>query len=224
MVRGDRARHLARVVRIRPGEALEVSDGRRAFVGEVLSSAADEVVIKLGEPLPAPTAAPRVELLFSIIKFPRWETGLEKATEAGADRIVPVIAERTDGGLARGAEKKLERWRTIAEEAAQQSRRLAAPEVSEPEELREALGRPAERRYFLDFGGQPLDEALVPCPSDARVSVLVGPEGGWSDAEREAAAAAGWTAVRLGDTVLRAETAAIVAVALIRQLTREGRV
>ena len=164
-----------------------------------------------------------MELLFSIIKFPRWETGLEKATEVGADVVVPVIAERTDGGLARAAEKRSERWRTIAEEAAQQSGRLSAPRLSEPVSFQDALARPADLRCFLDFDGVPLDEALPPCGADRRVSVLIGPEGGWTAGERAAAQAAGWLPVRLGATVLRAETAAIVAVALVRQLAREGR-
>lgn len=221
-VRGERARHLARVVRIRPGESLEVSDGRRVFVGEVQSSSAAEVLVRLGDELPLPPEQPMVELLAAIVKFPRWEMGLEKATEAGASKIIPVIAERTDGGLAKAASKRLDRWRTIAEEAAQQSRRLAPPEVSDPIQFAEALARPADLRLFLDFDGIPLPELVTesPWPATARLAVLVGPEGGWSDEERSSALNAGWRPAGLGDTTLRAETAATVAVAFLRQLAR----
>jgi len=224
VIRGDRARHLARVVRIRPGEELEVSDGRRIFAAEVESASAAEVVVRLQQELEPPAPSPAVELLASITKFPRWEMGLEKAVEAGASAIVPVVAARTDGGLAKAAAKRLERWRLIAEEAAQQSRQLAAPQVHEALAFPEALERPAALRVFLDFDGTPLPELLNDrtfAPEES-LAVLVGPEGGWSDDERAAAAAAGWRFARLGDTTLRAETAAIVATAFLRQLARVG--
>ncbi len=224
---GERARHLARVVRIRRGERLEVSDGRQIFEGEVESADAARVVVRLGHEQPPPAPALSVELLAAITKFPRWEMGLEKATEAGVSAIVPVIAERTDGGLAKASAKRLERWRLIAEEAAQQSRQLAAPQVHEAVSFAKALERPAALRVFLDFDGAPLPELLADrsfMPEES-LAVLVGPEGGWSDDERAAAAQAGWRFARLGDTTLRAETAAIVATAFLRQLarTREAR-
>ncbi len=226
LVHGDRARHLARVVRIRPGEKLEVSDGSRVFAGEVESASANEVTVRLEGELPPPSPAPIVEVLASITKFPRWETGLEKATEAGASVIVPVIAERTDGGLAKAAGKRLERWRSIVEEAAQQSRQLAAPEVIEATSFSEAIARPARLRVFLDFDGDPLPQILQAqtFTPDQRLAVLVGPEGGWSDEERSAAADAGWLFARLGATTLRAETAVIVATALLCQLAVCGEV
>lgn len=223
-IQGDKARHLARVVRIRPGELLEVSDGQRAFAGTVEASSASEVLVRLAGELPPPTPAPSIELLAAVIKFPRWETGLEKATEAGASTIVPVIAERTDGGLAKSARKRLERWQTIADEAAQQSRRLTPPDVLDPVGFREALGRPAALRVFLDFDGQPLPQLIAARPWRAAetLAVLVGPEGGWSDQERAQATEAGWLPASLGETTLRAETAAIVAVAFLRQLAHTG--
>ena len=209
-------------MRIRPGETLEVCDGRRIFVGEVVSTDAAQVLVRLLDELPPPPPAPAVELLASIIKFPRWETGLEKATEAGASAIIPVISERTDGGLAKAAGKRLDRWRAIAEEAAQQSRQLTPPEVADPVAFADALTRPAELRLFLDFDGNPLPELVAArrWPADGRLSVLVGPEGGWTDGERSAALAAGWLPAGLGPTTLRAETAAIVAVAFLRQLAQ----
>lgn len=224
VIRGDRARHLARVVRIRPGEGLEVSDGRRIFAGEVESAGAAEVIVRLQQEVEPPAPSPAVELLASITKFPRWEMGLEKAVEAGASAVIPVVAARTDGGLAKAASKRLERWRLIAEEAAQQSRQLAAPQVFEPMPFAAALERAAALRVFLDFDGDPLpailaDGAFTP---EERLAVLVGPEGGWSEDERSAAAAAGWRFARLGDTTLRAETAAIVGTAFLRQLVRTG--
>ena len=126
--------------------------------------------------------------------------------------IVPVEAARSERGLERAAHKRVERWRRIALEASQQSRRAFLPEIGEPVDLREALSRRAEHRYAMDEdpAAAPLD---VSAPGD--VAILIGPEGGWTDEEREQLVGAGWTPVSLGPLILRAETAAIAALAVI---------
>jgi len=209
---GPRAHHLARVARLEVGERVEVSDTSQAWTATVEGVSGEEVVFLLGDPVDQQDRGPSIELHLAVIKFPRFELAVEKATELGVETIVPVAAERSDGGLVRAAVKRSQRWRRVAEEAAQQSRRLAAPEIAEPISFSEALERPADRRLLLDFEG----EALEPAPENQRTTLLIGPEGGWTDSERTEAAEAGAVGVRLGATVLRAETAAIAAVAIAR--------
>jgi 16S rRNA (uracil1498-N3)-methyltransferase len=151
-----------------------------------------------------------VEVHLAIIKFPRFELAVEKLTELGVAAIVPVAAERSDRGLVRAAEKRMERWRAIAEEAAQQSRRLAPPEILMPLSLGDALTRPVIQRIFLDFGAPPLGRVVRP----GSTALLIGPEGGWTEGELAAALSAGAAAASLPQTVLRAETAAIAACAI----------
>lgn len=221
---GDRAHHLHRVARLRPGEPVEVSDHERLFRAEVAATSNAEVVFELLDELNPSRPAVAVEAHAAIVKFPRFESALEKSVELGAAAFVPVAASRSEKGLVSAAAKRVERWRKIAEEAAQQSRRLAPPETCDPCGLPEALARPADLRLWLDFSGKPLWRVLDETPPPARVAVLVGPEGGWDEAEREAARRAGCRPVRLGDAVLRAETAVIAAMAAVaaRWLTPEA--
>ncbi|MEZ5365085.1 MAG: RsmE family RNA methyltransferase [Bryobacterales bacterium] len=209
-VEGARAHHLARVVRLKQGETVEVSDTRRLFEAEAEAVSGKEVVFRLTRKLEAPAETPPLEVHLAVIKFPRFELAVEKLTELGVAAIVPVVAERSDPGLVRAAEKRAERWRAIAEEAAQQSRRLGPPAIGEPVTLVEALRRPVEQRIFLDFDAPPLREVRRAGPA----ALLIGPEGGWTEDERRMAVAAGAEAASIGGTVLRAETAAIAAAAV----------
>jgi 16S rRNA (uracil1498-N3)-methyltransferase len=157
-------------------------------------------------------------LLLALIKFDRFEWAIEKATELGVETIVPVETERSEKGLRTAAAKRLERWRKIARESSQQARRARLPEVLPPAGFAEAAGGGAPLSYFLDEqpGAGPLFRALPAArqPSDT-IRVLVGPEGGWTEAERAHACDAGWTVVSLGPNILRAETAAVAAAAVL---------
>jgi 16S rRNA (uracil1498-N3)-methyltransferase len=145
---------------------------------------------------------------------------IEKATELGVTSVQFVRAERSDKGLDKAAEKRIERWRRIALEASQQSRRLRIPELYEAVRFKEALRARAASRLFLDEDrtGRRMIEALS--PELESVALLVGPEGGWPEHERTAAREAGWTSVSLGDHVLRAETAAIAGLAVVNAVLR----
>ena len=157
-----------------------------------------------------------VVLLLSIIKFARFEWAIEKATELGVQTIVPVAAKRSDRRLVAGAVKRTGRWRKIAFEAAQQSRRLSPPEIESQMEFREAIVKyQAPVRLFCDTDSPPLSqvlaERLFQAAAPPAALVVVGPEGGWSGEEREAAGEAGLTPVSLGPLILRTETAALAA-------------
>jgi 16S rRNA (uracil1498-N3)-methyltransferase len=152
-------------------------------------------------------------LVMAIYKFDRLEWAIEKCTELGATRIVPVIARRTDAHLATAAAKRVERWRRIAHEAAQQSRRLRPPQIDEVVRLKSALALEAPTRLLLNENEH--SKKIFDALSEAATPVIfaVGPEGGWAEDELSQFDAAGWRSVSLGAAILRAETAAIAALA-----------
>ncbi len=216
-LRGDEARHLTRVLRAEPGQRFEISDSQSAWLAEIAEARGERVVFHVIEPVDTPAAPLHVTLFAGLIKFDRFEWMVEKATELGVERIVPVDCARSEKGLFEASRKRVERWRRIARESSQQSRRVQAPEIAHAERFERALAAEAPYRYILEEGSAPpLLRALpdVRCGED-RAALLVGPEGGWTDAERSAAAAAGWTAVSLGPQILRAETAAAAALAVV---------
>lgn len=219
-LRGAVAYHLTRVLRVKPGERCEISDNETVYLAEVEVARKDHVVFRAIEKIESEGPEASITLLASLVKFDRFEWIVEKATELGVAMIVPVNAARSEKGLAAGAAKRIERWRRIALESSQQSRRRRMPVIAGPEEFSEALGRPAQFRYLLEElpGAPPLLASLPRAgqrPPTAPVAVLTGPEGGWTDEERSAAGAAGWRAVSLGRRILRAETAALAALAVI---------
>lgn len=216
-LRGDHALHLTRVLRVEPGEQFEISDNSAVYLAEVETARRDLVSFAVIEALDAPVAVVQTILLASLTKFDRFEWALEKATEVGVGRIVPVLAERSEKGLDLAAGKRVDRWLRIVREASEQSRRSRLPELQPSMGLIAALGCEADYHYALDEGeAQPIMSSLPSVRSpEHRVALLLGPEGGWTDRERTAIAAANWTAVSLGHNILRAETAAIAGLAII---------
>jgi 16S rRNA (uracil1498-N3)-methyltransferase len=215
---GRNAEHLARSLRVRVGQEFEVSTGESVRVGRVIHVADDRVEFELGEFVPQKEAA-RVTLLLAIFKFDRMEWAIEKATELGAAAIVPVITRRTEAHLASAAARRVERWRRIAHEAAQQSRRRTPPDIAAPQPLNSALSVAAELRILLSESerGVTLKQVIDgnwQLEFGNSLALAVGPEGGWTAEELAAFTAAGWTPASLGNTILRAETAALAALAI----------
>jgi 16S rRNA (uracil1498-N3)-methyltransferase len=214
-IAGEEARHLTQVLRVEPGQLFEISDNQALYLAEIQATRKSQVDFHVLERLPDPPPETPVHLLVALFKFDRLELLLEKATELGVTSVHFVKAERSDKGLEKAAEKRIERWRRIVLEASQQSRRLRMPDLHEPVRLREALRIEASHRLFLDedrSGVSVLDSVREPVRS---IALLVGPEGGWPDHERSEARQAGWTAISLGNHILRAETAGIAALAVI---------
>ena len=149
-ISGQNARHLTRVLRVEAGQRYEISDNRNVYLAEIETARKERVIFRTIETLAAEQSPLHVILCAAIVKFDHFEWMMEKATELGAARIVPVIAVRTEKGLDRAAHKRLERWRRIGMEASQQSRRAHLPDVSEPVNLTEALAISAMHRYALD--------------------------------------------------------------------------
>ena len=215
---GNHAQHLARVLRARVGQEFDVATGGEVRLGRVIAISDQQVEFELGEVVARPEQA-QVLLLLAVFKFDRMEWAIEKATELGVTSITPVICRRTDAHLAAAAPKRVERWRRIAREAAQQSRRAAPPEIAEPVKLKDALAVAAELKIVLSESERNLslkDALDEPSTGDRRpaTALAIGPEGGWTEDELRAFGEADWTAASLATTILRAETAAIAAVAI----------
>jgi 16S rRNA (uracil1498-N3)-methyltransferase len=216
---------LGRVLRAEAGQFYELSDGQRVWLARTESVGRDEVQFALVEPLPAQVATVRIELLLAIVKFDRFEWALEKATELGAEEIIPLAADRSEKGLIAAAAKRAERWKRILAESAQQARRLRIPDLRDagiPREAFRASAAPLKLLLSEREGARPLCELLDPLAQarqkeDAtRVTIAIGPEGGWTDAEFSAAGASGFVEVALGTNILRTETAVCAALAAVQ--------
>jgi 16S rRNA (uracil1498-N3)-methyltransferase len=217
------AHYLRSVLRLSPGALLEVFDGRGGrWPAEVLRAGPEGVALRLGARLPeATTAGADVVLAQALAKGDKLDLIVQKATELGVQRIVPLAAERSVVRLdAERGRARAERWRRIAQEASRQCGRADVPAVDEPAswpQLFALLAQDPQRRGLL------LDpEAEVRLSAAARgtprLLLAVGPEGGFSPAERDQAAAAGLFPCGLGPRVLRTETVALAALAVLQHL------
>jgi 16S rRNA (uracil1498-N3)-methyltransferase len=167
-------------------------------------------------------ALPEIAVYLSLFKFDRMEWALEKLTELGVARIIPVVAQRTGAHLAKAAPARLERWRKIVREASQQSRRVATPEVLVPAALKKAIADDKSNRIVLSEAEEYLSLKTALAGSTPPLALAFGPEGGWTEEELALFAGNGWRSVSLGHTILRAETATIAAVAVAMALLHPG--
>jgi 16S rRNA (uracil1498-N3)-methyltransferase len=227
---GATAEHLIRVLRAQPGMEADVIAGGRVFHAAVAAidndtNGSGEVRFNLIAELEAEPALP-ITLVMSIYKFDRMEWAIEKLTELGIAEIAPVMARRSEKHLAQSAAKRAERWRRIAHEAAQQARRSDVPIIHDPVALVERVGRASaatrivlaeqERSTTLRSA---LEEAIAAAGTETpSLEIAIGPEGGWAPDEESLYDVSGWKAVSLGPRILRAETAAITALAVAASL------
>ena len=211
---GANADHLARVLRASIGQEFDIAADGRVRRGRAVSITPERVEFELGEELSG-VAPPDITILLAIFKFDRMEWAIEKATELGVARLVPLIAGRTSSHLVSAAAKRVERWRRIAREAAQQSRRADPPQIAAPVPLLEVLGIDATRRIVLSEDEKQTSIREATGGAETRIALAIGPEGGWTAEEHRAFKEHRWIAASLGPTILRAETAAIAAVSVV---------
>jgi len=213
---GEHANHLIRVLRARVGQGFDIATGQAVRRGQITSVNENRVEFDLGEEISAANLA-AITLLLAIFKFDRMEWAIEKCTELGVSQIVPVIAHRTDAHLAAASTRRAERWRRIATQAAEQSRRATPPEIAPPIKLPDALKIPESLRIVLaESEEQTLLRDVLNSPvTNAGITLAIGPEGGWTEDESHSFQKVGWISASLGTTILRAETAAIAATAVV---------
>jgi 16S rRNA (uracil1498-N3)-methyltransferase len=214
---GEAAHHLGRVLRAQPGQLYELSDGTKVWLGRIDTVTRDSVEFSLVGEIAAHQPSLDTTLLLSVVKFDSFEWALEKATELGVSRIVPLAAARSEKALLAAAEKRAERWRKLLHEASQQSRRVQLP-------ILDSLAKPETAfmesdqgvRIFLSEAAdaKPLREVLR--GQSTKTAVLaIGPEGGWTAAEFAAARAAEFQDASLGKLILRTETAVVASLAVL---------
>ena len=215
LVAGDRAHHLGVVLRAQAGQLYELSDGVRVCLGRIEKVARDSVEFALLEELPAEELRLQVTLLLSVVKFDAFEWAIEKATELGVMEIVPVAATRSEKALVAAAEKRSERWRKIVLEAAQQSRRVRLPVLRPVVRPDVAFAARAERLgiFLSEWAEAPALRVVLRDRAASQAVLAIGPEGGWTDEERDLAMKAGFHEASLGRLILRTETAVITALA-----------
>jgi 16S rRNA (uracil1498-N3)-methyltransferase len=222
VLQGQAAHHLARVLRAERGQLYELSDGESVWLARTEDIGRDAVEFALVELFPTLLPPLRIALLLAIVKFDRFEWAIEKATELGADDIVPLAAERSEKALIAACAKRAERWKKILLESAQQSRRLRIPVLHNAAKPGDAFRTDNSHvRLLLSerAGGKPMRELLDPASAarqdrdTVNLAIAIGPEGGWTDAEVIVASEYGFSEAALGINILRTETAVCAALA-----------
>jgi len=214
---GEAAHHLGRVLRAQPGQLYELSDGTKVWLGRIDTVTRDTVEFSLLEEIAAFQPALQTTLLLSVVKFDSFEWALEKATELGVNRIVPLAAARSEKALVAAAVKRAERWKKLLLEASQQSRRVQVPMLDPVAKAESAFAEfDSGVRIFLSEApdAEQLREVLRNQKATAAV-LAIGPEGGWTEVELAAARAVGFQDASLGKLILRTETAVVASLAAL---------
>jgi 16S rRNA (uracil1498-N3)-methyltransferase len=225
----EEGRHLHDVLRLRRGDEAFVFDGEgREYRCRVAVEGRRGALLEIVEEVAAerPESPLRLTLGVALLKGEKFDLVVQKATELGASRIIPVVTKFADVRIRDGqdASRRIERWKRIALEAAKQSGRASLPGLHGPTTFASIVeSEPTVetlcRLLFSEREGCGLREALSRCSSEVKAATaLVGPEGGWADEELEQARLKGWNIVTLGGRTLRAETAGIVITALLQHL------
>jgi 16S rRNA (uracil1498-N3)-methyltransferase len=228
----DESHHLLRVLRLTRGDVVFAFDGLgNEYLCEFIAVEGRQAVLEILEALSDEVESPlQLTLAQALVKGEKFDVIVQKATELGVSRIVPIATEHADLKVNREqTRKKIERWQRISLEALKQCGRRRLVEITLPLTLDEFLEAGTESRaignisqsariFFNERGGALLHKALAESTDKSRVTALIGPEGGWSDAEIELMTGHGCLAVTLGRRIVRTETAAVVAVALLQHL------
>jgi len=228
VIEGDTAHHLGNVLRAQPGQLYELSDGSTAWLARIDSVARNRVEFALLEQLPAPQPLADLTLLLAVVKFDAFEWAIEKATELGVSRIVPLAAARSEKGLLAAAAKRSQRWQKILLESSQQSRRLRIPQLDDLAKPSQAFA--AQTASFRLMLSERSDAPSIrntlgssnPTKAASTAALAIGPEGGWTDDELTAAHAAGFQGASLGQLILRTETAVIAALSILNYALSPG--
>ncbi|MFH1858561.1 MAG: RsmE family RNA methyltransferase [Candidatus Omnitrophota bacterium] len=218
ILQGKEAHHASRVMRLEAGDRLTLFDGEgHEYTGIIRTITPKEVAVSLEKRMEESRREALISVACALPKKVRMENVIEKMTEAGTEAILPMRTERTVPRVRKEEEaKKLDRFRRIAAEAAKQCGISKLPEISNFFSFLEVLRLSPnyDLALFMAPEGRPLSVALQKT-SARRVIICVGPEGGWSEKEREEARKADWDLVSLGKRILKVDTACLAAVSIL---------
>ncbi len=219
------AAHVTRVLRLRPGDPLLLFDGSGAEFRAELAEGGRRARVRILERTPGLPESPlRVTLVQAVSRGERMDWTLQKAAELGVCRIRPVLSARSVVRLdASQSERRLRHWEAVVASACEQCGRSGLPVVDPPVDLARHLAEPPGAGARLMLGPRSPQTLVARAAGLADVALLIGPEGGFDEAETAAAQAAGYAAVRLGPRVLRTETAGIAALAVLQALSGDLR-
>lgn len=211
--------HLSRVLRLQAGATIECLDGQggcfQAECLEVHRSRVQIRILTIHKPVPQ---VPEIRLAVALGKSSKWEELIRPVTELGVSRLTPLVSERTEGGfpLSKFESKKI-RWQKIAQEACKQSGNLWTPEFDHPVSFVDLIEEIADDHDCWMGSLHSQARKLAPSLSRKKISLLIGPEGGWTEQEEQLALEHGVSFFTLGKNTLRLETAAVSALAVARQ-------
>ncbi|UTL81666.1 16S rRNA (uracil(1498)-N(3))-methyltransferase [Pseudomonas putida] len=212
------AHYIGRVLRMAPGDAVQLFDGSgQEYLGQLLEVRKKTVRVSLEQAVAGQAESPLyIHLGQGLSRGERMDWAIQKATELGANEITPIVSERCEVRLKdERADKRLAHWRQVAISACEQCGRSILPIIHAPVTLGDWIkGSDADLKLVL----HPVAEPLTSHDKPARLAFLIGPEGGLSEAEVDQAKGAGFQAARLGPRVLRTETAPVVALSVAQQL------
>lgn len=204
--------HLRKVLRLRVGDKVRIFNGEREFLAEIVEMEKDKAKVKFIEEIPQLLPPIDLAVAVSIPKGSRFDDLIEKLVEIGVSRIIPTICERT---VKRPGEKK-DRWERIVLSAVKQCERSDIPEITEPMSLNEVLK--LSENYDVKIAGIiGAQRNISSCPYGKRTLILIGPEGDFTEREKEKIISSGFLPVNLGEIILRVETAAMVSASVIMQ-------
>ncbi|MEW6130342.1 MAG: 16S rRNA (uracil(1498)-N(3))-methyltransferase [Acidobacteriota bacterium] len=221
---GDESHHLLRVLRLQAGDEVFVFDGcGQEYRCQFVEAKSKLAVVEIGEALTDVVESPlAITLAQALVKGEKFDLIVQKATELGVSRIVPLATARADMKLnAEQANKRQDRWHRIALEALKQSGRRTLVAIEKPSAIDKFIAThdsesQGEIIFFNERGGALLDQTMSELINKDAVTVMIGPEGGWGDDEIDCFNQCGAKAVTLGRRILRSETAALVAVTLLQ--------
>jgi 16S rRNA (uracil1498-N3)-methyltransferase len=211
--------HLARVLRIKEGDPVEVLDGRGGrFTAQCLQVSRSRVTVHINEIHQDAAQVPAIRMAIAMGKGNKWEDLIRPLTELGVSVLTPLLTERTEGSVSSSKlEDKKERWQKLAQEACKQSGNTWMPKFDDPVSLMDLVSGVGVNEECWMGSLSPNTTSFAPKRTAERISIFIGPEGGWSSKEEDMGKAAGVNFFSLGPHVLRLETAAVSALAVARQ-------
>ena len=222
-ITGDKFHHLAKVKRVKTGDAVSISVNHSLHIGVISQISENNIFVEVQNSVNANNEnGPKITLAMCMIKGEKMDLVVQKATEIGVDCIVPLVSKRVVVKLEENrTASRIERYKRIAESAAEQAERTTVPTIENPKPLKEFLNSinpDALTLFFHERGGCSISKIKDEAAVSTEIVLLIGPEGGWDSAESELCHSAGAVFISLGKNILRAETAAIAATFVAKNL------